>query len=350
MTGYRDAGVDITKGDEAVERLKKHVEQTYTKEVLQGVGAYAGSLSAKRLKSMEDPVLLFTIDGVGTKTAVAEAMAALYRNEATGTGPNPWRGIGHDIVHHCANDLVCQGAEPLVFLDYVASSSLDPAVIEEIVAGMSEACRAIGCALIGGETAEMPQVYHPGAHDVVGTMAGIVERDRMITGENICAGDVLIALPSNGLHTNGYSLAREALLEQGKFELQTHMTAFGSTLGEALLKPHTEYSRLVRRLHSESGLKGVAHITGSGIPGNLPRIFPEGLGARIEKKAIRVLPIFTLIQEQGNVPERDMFDTFNMGAGMILVTEKAKKDAVLREATGSYAIGEVIKGSGVQFV
>jgi phosphoribosylformylglycinamidine cyclo-ligase len=337
MTRYEDAGVNISRGDEAVERLKKHVVSTYTKDVLAGVGAYAGALDVSSFKNMDAPTLLATVDGVGTKTLVAERMGK-------------WDGIGEDIVHHCANDLVCQGAAPLLFLDYVASSRLNPSTIEEIVAGMSRACKALDCVLIGGETAEMPQVYSEGSHDVVGAMIGVADREHMITGKNIKEGDVLIALPSNGLHTNGYSLARKVLLDDAKLDLTKHFPELGCSLAEALLKPHTEYSRLVRKLHDSIGLNGVAHITGSGIPGNLPRILPKGLGARIERSAIKVLPIFPLIQKQGSVSDEDMVATFNMGVGMILVVSEKNATKVLGEAKGSYILGKTVSGEGVQFV
>lgn len=348
MTRYEDAGVNISRGDEAVERLKKHVAGTYTKDVLAGAGAYAGAFDVSNFKNMDSPTLLATIDGVGTKTLIAGKI-------------NKWDGIGEDIVNHCANDLVCQGAAPLLFLDYIASSRLEPSIIEEIVAGMSRACKALGCVLIGGETAEMPQVYSEGSHDVVGAMIGVADREKMITGAGIEEGDILIALPSNGLHTNGYSLARKVLLEatprgasgtlRGALpDLHAYVPELGCTLGEALLKPHTEYSRLVCHLHHSIGLKGVAHITGSGIPGNLPRILPEGLGARIEKVAIKVLPIFKLIQKHGSVPDEDMYATFNMGVGMVLVIDPKNQDAILREAKDAYRVGEVIEGKDVLFV
>ena len=352
MSSYKDAGVDIERGEEAVRRITKHVKSTYTKDVLGGVGWFAGVLNASALKKMEEPVLLATIDGVGTKTAIAATMAALYPSEASGTGPlpwDPWNGIGHDIVNHSANDLAAQGGTPLLFLDYLASSRLDPVVIEKIVAGMSEACKALECVLIGGETAEMPDVYHEGAHDVAGCMIGVAERREMITGEGICAGDVLIALPSSGLHTNGYSLARKVLLEDAKMDLHAKLPELDCTPGEALLKPHTCYSPLVRKLHKKIGLHGVAHITGGGIPGNLPRIFPKGLGAEVKRSAINVLPIFTLIQEKGNVSEEEMDEAMNMGVGMILVVTEKDVKKVLGVGRG-YVLGKVVKGEGVKYV
>ena len=334
MTSYSDAGVNIGRGEEAVRRLKKHVEKTYSDEVLGGIGWFSGVINAASLKKFEEPVLSFTIDGVGTKTIIAAALGK-------------WKGIGHDIVNHCANDLACQGGAPFAFLDYLASSTLDPEIVEEIVSGMSEACQTLDCVLIGGETAEMPQVYHEGAMDVAGAMMGIAEKKQLLTGEHIRAGDLLIALPSNGLHTNGYSLARKVLLESANMDLTEEISDLGMTLGEALLAPHTEYSRLVRKLRDSVGLHGVAHITGGGIPGNLPRILPKGLGARVRRSSIGVLPIFKLIQEKGNVPQEEMEAAMNMGVGMILVADPAKLEGVLHEVNTAYVIGEVTKGEEV---
>ncbi len=337
MTSYSDAGVSIERGEETVRRLRKHVEKTYSDDVLGGIGWFSGVINAASLKKFEEPVLSFTIDGVGTKTIIAAALGK-------------WKGIGHDIVNHCANDLVCQGGAPFAFLDYLASSTLDPAVVEEIVSGMSEACQTLDCVLIGGETAEMPQVYHEGATDVAGAMVGIAEKKQLLTGEHIRAGDLLVALPSNGLHTNGYSLARKVLLESAKMDLTEELSELGMTLGEALLAPHTEYSRLVRKLRDTIGLHGVAHITGGGIPGNLPRILPKGLGARVQRSSIGVLPIFKLIQEKGNVPQEEMDATMNIGVGMILVADPGKLEGILHEANTAYVIGEVCKGEAVVIV
>lgn len=331
---YASVGVDISRGDEAVRRIKKHVESTFTKNVLRGVGSFAGALDVAEIKNFDHPVILASIDGVGTKTIIAER-----------TGK--WEGIGHDIVNHSANDLVCQGATPLLFLDYLAASRLDPEVIETIVKGMSDACRNVGCVLIGGETAEMPNVYTEGSYDVAGAIIGTAERSHMITGDEISKEDVLIALPSNGLHTNGYSLARKVLLTDAQMALNDVVPELKETLGDALLKPHTPYSPLVLRLHREIGLKGVAHITGGGIAGNLVRILPKGLSARIEKKSIRILPIFALIQKAGNVSDEAMYEALNMGIGMILVVEEKAAKKVLKEAKGSYVIGKIMKGSGV---
>jgi len=333
---YAAAGVDIARGDEAVRRLKKHVESTFTKKVLRGVGAFAGALDAEELKTLDEPVLLASTDGVGTKTMIAEK---------TGL----WEGIGKDIVHHGANDLVCQGGRAILFLDYIAANRLDPEVVETIVKGMSESCRALGCVLIGGETAEMPKVYTEGSYDVAGTIIGIAERCAMITGGMIEEGDVLIALPSNGLHTNGYSLARKVLLDDAKLDLHAMHPDLGETLAEALLKPHTLYAKTVLKIHAEIGLKGVAHITGGGIAGNLARIIPEGLGAKIEKKLIRRLPIFHLIQQIGNVSEEAMFQAMNMGVGMILACRKEQQEQVISSASGSYVIGNIVEESGVSF-
>jgi len=301
MTDYRDAGVDVSKGEEAVERIKKHVHATHTKDVLKGVGAFAGSMSAASIAGMKDPVILASIDGVGTKTIIAEKSGK-------------WEGVGHDIVNHSGNDLVCQGAKPLLFLDYVASSSLDPDILETIVKGMCDACKEIGCVLIGGETAEMPKVYCEGAHDIVGSIIGVVECEKMITGETIEEGDKLIALESNGLHTNGYSLARKVLLDDAAMDV--------NEVADDLLKPHTSYVNTVLKLHEEVGIKGIAHITGGGIKGNLARILPKGLGASINLESITTPPIFDLIQETGNISDDAMYEAFNMGVGMILVVGK----------------------------
>jgi phosphoribosylformylglycinamidine cyclo-ligase len=330
MNDYASAGVDVAKGDDVVRRLKKHVESTYTKEVLRGMGSFAGAIDASALKTYKEPVLLSTIDGVGTKTAVAARAGR-------------WEGIGHDIVNHSGNDLVCQGATPLFFLDYIASAILEPEVIETIVRGMSEACKELGCVLIGGETAEMPQVYAENAVDVAGTMIGVAEKSKMITGENITEGDLLIALSSNGLHTNGYSLARKVLLEKAQMDIHSVVveTPERTSLADALLVPHTSYVKTVLKLHSEAGLKGAAHITGGGIAGNLSRILPQGLGAKIEKSAINVPPIFELIQKTGNVSGEAMYEAFNMGVGMVLVAEK--------ELGEGYLIGRVTKEQGIRF-
>jgi phosphoribosylformylglycinamidine cyclo-ligase len=271
------------------------------------------------------------MDGVGTKTVVAHQ-----------TGM--WDGIGKDIVNHCANDLVCQGGRPLFFLDYMASSSLNPEIAETLVRSMSEACKDLDCVLIGGETAEMPTVYHEGAHDVVGTMVGFADRERMFRSEDIVEGDVCIALPSNGLHTNGYTLARKVfgndnLIEQNKI--------LGCSIAEALLKPHTCYAPLVLKLHEQIGIKAVAHITGGGIQGNLKRILPDGLGASIEKSSIEVLPIFEMMQERGGINDDDMYEAFNMGVGMILVVAANKEKDIRAGAEGSSVIGKISSVSGV---
>ena len=328
QSSYSDAGVDVQKGEQAVERIKKHVEGTFNEHVLRGVGAFAGAFDAVQLKNVAEPVLLSTVDGVGTKTVVAEM-----------TGD--WSGVGHDIVNHCANDLVCQGGRPLIFMDYAASSSLDPSILETIVKGMCDACKDHNCVLIGGETAEMPQVYCEGAHDIVGAMVGFADKAKMFATETITAGDVLIALPSNGLHTNGYSLARKALFEAGDFAADEHKEELGCTVGEALLAPHTPYANLVLSLHESIGLKGVAHITGGGIYGNLKRILPDGVAMQIDRSKINVLPIFELIQSAGNVPEDDMYEAFNMGVGMILVVDASKKSMVLEQVNDAYEIGSI---------
>ena len=331
---YKSAGVDIEKGEDAVNRLKKHVETTFTDKVLRGIGSFGGAIDASDIKSQNQPVIVSSIDGVGTKTIVA-AMA------------NQWENTGHDIVNHSANDLVCQGAKPLVFLDYVAAGKLNPETIENIVKGASEACRDLGCVLIGGETAEMPKVYCEGSHDIVGAMVGTVDRPKMITGDSITKDDVCIALPSNGLHTNGYSLARKVLLEDAKMDVNQNVEELGCSLAEALLAPHTPYANLVLDLHESIGIKGVAHITGGGIKGNLSRILPKGLGAKIQKDKIVTPPIFNLIQKTGNISDDAMFEAFNMGVGMILVVSEDIVDEVIEKSEGGYTVGEVVLGDGI---
>jgi phosphoribosylformylglycinamidine cyclo-ligase len=327
MTTYREAGVDIARGEEAVQRLRQHVETTFTEHVLQGIGAFAGALDERAVGKHQHPVFLATIDGVGTKTLLA---AQVHR----------WEGIGLDLVHHCANDLVCHGAAPLLFLDYVASSVLDPVIVEELVRGMSAACRSLSCVLLGGETAEMPAVYHAGAYDVVGAMIGVAERQKLITGKEIRAGDILIGLPSNGLHTNGYSLARK-IIADAALSLDDAVPELGATLAGALLRPHTLYAPLVLKLHREVGLKGVAHITGGGIHGNLRRVLPPGLRAEVRRGALPTPPIFTFLARVGRLSQETMDEAFNQGVGMVLVIAREVQDAILLRAPGSAVLGTV---------
>jgi phosphoribosylformylglycinamidine cyclo-ligase len=269
-------------------------------------------------------------DGVGTKTKVA---AALDR----------WDTIGHDIVNHCVNDILVQGARPLFFLDYVASAKLDPEQIATIVAGIAEACEAVDCALLGGETAEMPGVYHEGAIDLVGTVVGVVDRPDIINGHRIEAGDVILGLPSTGLHTNGYTLARQVL---GELDWHTTQPALGTTVGEALLAPHRVYLQEIGRLLAEHvDIRGLAHITGGGLIDNPPRIFPDGLGARLQRGSWPEPPIFSLIQQLGEIDSQEMFHVFNMGLGMLMIVP-AVDVSLVKEILGDevYVVGEMVVG------
>jgi phosphoribosylformylglycinamidine cyclo-ligase len=319
--GYKDAGVNIDEANAAVARIRKMARSTFTPAVLTDIGSFGGGF---RLQGFRDPVLVSSTDGVGTKIKLAFS-----------TGRHST--IGEDLVNHCVNDIAVQGATPLFFLDYFATGKLDANVTADVVSGIARGCKATGCALIGGETAEMPGMYAPGEYDLAGFIVGAVERKRMITGASIREGDVLIGLPSTGLHTNGYSLARKLIPHADE-----------NTIDE-LLKLHRSYLKPLRKLHDAGILKGAAHITGGGITENTPRILPQGLGARIDRGSWPVLPIFELLRKLGDIPEDDWRRTFNLGIGMILVIspKDEPKLKMLRERW--YRIGEVIRGRGVQY-
>lgn len=329
---YADAGVDIDAADATVLRYREIARRATRPEVMGGVGPFAGLF---RLGSYRDPVIVSSADGVGTKLKIAVA-AGRY-----GT-------VGQDLVNHCVNDILTTGAEPLFFLDYLATADLAQERRVEVVAGMGKACEENHVALIGGETADMPDMYQPDDFDVAGFIVGVVERDAVIDGSRIEAGDALIALRSTGLHTNGYSLVREAFgigkgmsPERDRELLETHHEELGATLGDALLAVHRSYLDVLRpvlpRLH------GIAHITGGGIPGNLPRILPDALGARVDAASWRVPPLFELIQRTGNVAPAEMFRTFNMGVGIILAVSPTEADEVQAALEGAWRIGEVIE-------
>ena len=329
---YAAAGVNLTSGEETVSRIRAAVERTYTPDVLAGLGAFGGLFDAAALKEMRHPVLVASTDGVGTKTKVA---AALGR----------YGGLGRDLVNHCVNDILVGGARPLFFLDYVAMGRLEPPVVAAIVEGAASACLEAGAALLGGETAEMPGVYAPGELDVVGTVVGVVERDEVVDGSRIEAGDAVLALLSGGLQTNGYSLARNVLAGRYDEPLEG-----GGTVGDALLVPHRSYLGAVRPLLEKRLVRGMAHVTGGGIPGNLPRVLPEGLGARITPGSWPVPPIFGLIQRAGEVELEEMRDVFNLGAGFLLVVAPEDVAAVRREAGEDvFVVGEIVEGAGVSF-
>lgn len=302
---YKDAGVDITAGNTAIERIKAHVKRTERPGVMGGLGGFGGLFSLDT-KKYTDPVLVSGTDGVGTKLKVAFLTGKHYT-------------IGIDAVAMCVNDILVQGAEPLFFLDYLAVGKLDPTQAEDVVKGIAEGCCQAGCALIGGEMAEMPGFYQAGEYDVAGFAVGVVNRDKIIDGLKIAPGDVLIGLPSSGLHSNGYSLARKVLLEAAGYTVEEFIPELGRTLGEELLEPTRIYVKQVLPLVEAGLIKGMAHITGGGLVENPPRIFPAGIGALIERKSWEVPKIFNLIQSQGQVPESEMLRTFNMGIGMVLI-------------------------------
>ena len=330
---YAQAGVDIAAGNRAVELMRDAVRATHGPEVLAGVGAFGGVFDAARLKAMQSPLLVASTDGVGTKVMVAAQM-------------NSWSTIGQDLVNHCVNDILVQGARPLFFMDYLASGKLEPEVIASVVRGMALACGQNGCALLGGETAEMPGVYRDGELDVAGTIVGVLERAGLIDGSRIRAGDAILALPSSGLHTNGYSLARKAL--GGLDWVQARDDLNGQGIGDALLAVHRSYLEPVTRL-LEAGVdvRGLAHITGGGLMDNLPRIFADGIGAVVRRGSWREPAIFKLIQTHGDVSSLEMFHAFNMGLGMLVIVPVAELERV-QGMLECFLVGETVAGSGVQ--
>ena len=331
---YADAGVDISRGDRAKERIKFLAQKTFNRNVLGGIGGF-GALFRLDLQRWKNPILVSSADGVGTKLKVAFELGQ-------------HRTVGIDLVNHCVNDIAVQGATPLFFLDYLASGRLDPEVTESVVTGLAEGCKANGCALIGGETAQMPGFYAEGEYDLAGFIVGAVDRDKMITGADIKAGDVLIGLPSTGLHTNGYSLARKLLFEVAGYTATQYVTALKEKAGAALMKTHRSYLHVIQKLAAAGLTTGMAHITGGGITENLPRILPKNIGAQIETGSWPVLPIFEHLRELGQVSEDEMMRTFNMGVGLIAVIPAAKftraKNLLDRAEEKFYVIGRVVKG------
>ena len=301
---YRASGVDIDAGNEAVRRIKTLARATYTPGVLSGVGSFGGLFAMD--PSIEAPVLVASADGVGTKLKVA-FMAGVHHT------------IGADLVNHCVNDILVQGARPMFFLDYLATGRLAPEVAEQIVRGMAGACRENGCALLGGETAEMPGFYQPGEYDVAGFIVGVVPRAKIIDGSGVVPGDALIALPSTGLHTNGYSLARRIAFEVLKLKVDSYVEELGGTVGEALLRTHQSYLPAIGPVLDKGWIKGMAHITGGGITENLPRTLPEGCSFSLDRGSWTIPPLFTWLQRAGHLEDAEMFRAFNMGVGLIAV-------------------------------
>lgn len=338
---YRQAGVDIDAGNEVVRRIRTLARGTFTPGVLSEIGSFGGLFRLNAAAS-DDPVLVASADGVGTKLKIAFM-----------TGEH--RTIGRDLVNHCVNDILVQGAEPLFFLDYLATGRLDPDTAVQIVEGLAAACRENGCALLGGETAEMPGFYADGEYDVAGFIVGAVPRARLIDGTRIAPGDALVGLPSSGLHTNGYSLARRIAFETAGLAHDSHVRALGGAIGAALLVPHRSYLPVIRPLLGAGLIKGMAHITGGGITDNLPRILPPGLHAAVDPASWAVPPIFRWLQSVGGVPEADMFRAFNMGIGLIIACAQSDAPALLAQLgaageAGAVRLGRVVDGGdGVQY-
>lgn len=331
---YSDAGVDIDSANRATARIKELARQTFNQRTLSEIGSFGGMFDGA-FPEMAQPVLVASADGVGTKLRIA------FLTDTHNT-------IGRDLVNHCVNDILVQGARPLFFLDYIATGKLSPDVVAGIVAGIANGCRENGCVLLGGETAEMPGFYADGEYDVAGFIVGVVDKDKVIDGKEISPGDVLLALPSVGLHTNGYSLARKLFFEVAGYTVNTLLEATGSTVGEVLLQPHISYLKALEGLLDSGAIKGLAHITGGGLTENIPRILPAGTAVEIKKSSWPVLPIFNLMQQIGNVTEVEMYRTFNMGIGMIVVCTQENAQLVKLDIEGRgetcYEVGRVITG------
>ncbi len=332
---YSDAGVSIDAANEATGRIKQLARATFNARTLSEIGSFGGMFDGA-FPGMKQPVLVASADGVGTKLKVAFAA----RKHDT---------VGRDLVNHCVNDILVQGARPLFFLDYIATGVLSPDVVASIVEGIALGCRENGCVLLGGETAEMPGFYNEGEYDVAGFVVGVVDREKVIDGRGISAGDALLALPSVGLHTNGYSLARKLFFDVAGFHVDTRVDELGQTIGEALLQPHASYLPALDGLLDRGLIKGLAHITGGGLTENVPRILPEGTGVHVERGTWPVLPVFKLMQKLGNVADAEMFRTFNMGVGMVIVSAQQDAEAIKAhlEERGEavYEIGRVTEGN-----
>ncbi|MGC9157393.1 MAG: phosphoribosylformylglycinamidine cyclo-ligase [Terracidiphilus sp.] len=331
---YADAGVDISSGDRVKDRIKFLAQKTFSRNVIGGIGGF-GALFRLDLQRWKSPILVSSADGVGTKLKVAFDMGLHHT-------------VGADLVNHCVNDIAVQGATPLFFLDYLASGKLNPEVVESVVTGLAEACRANGCSLIGGETAQMPGFYADGEYDLAGFIVGAVDREKIVTGAGIRAGDVLIGLPSTGLHTNGYSLARKLFFEVAGYKPAQYVTAIREKAGAALMKTHRSYLHLIQKLVTAGLTTGMAHITGGGITENLNRILPKNVTAQVEIGSWPVLPIFEHLRELGQIPQEEMLRTFNMGVGLIAAVPAAKftraKNLLDRAEEKFYVVGRVVKG------
>ena len=331
---YSDAGVSIDKATTATEKIKELARSTFNARTLSEIGSFGGMFDGA-FPSLEQPVLVASADGVGTKLKVA----FMARRHNT---------VGRDLVNHCVNDILVQGARPLFFLDYIATGVLAPEVVAELVEGVSAGCRENGCVLLGGETAEMPSFYQEGEYDIAGFIVGVVDRRRVIDGQRITPGDVLLALPSVGLHTNGYSLARKLFFEVAGYQAETVLSELNQSVGDALLQPHKSYLGALEGLLDSNQIKGLVHITGGGLTDNIPRVLPAGTAVRISKDSWPVLPIFQLMRELGHVTDREMYRTFNMGVGMVIISSKQDaaniKSHLEAQGEAVYEIGQVVEG------
>jgi phosphoribosylformylglycinamidine cyclo-ligase len=331
---YADAGVDISRANRTKQRIKYLAHKTFTRGVLSEIGGFGGLFAVDKAK-YADPVLVSSVDGVGTKLKIAFEMG-LHST------------VGGDLVNHCVNDIVVQGAAPMFFMDYLATGTLDPAIAEQVVEGIADACKHNGCALIGGETAEMPGFYPDGEYDLAGFIVGVVEREKIITGKDVQIGDIVLGLASNGLHTNGYSLARKLLFEVAHYSPETYVNEIKNKVGNELMRTHKSYWPALKKLIDAQCVVALAHITGGGITENLPRVLPRGTAALIELGSWPVQPIFEHLQQLGNVEQEEMLRTFNMGIGMLLVVPSAKfkKAQTVLEKVGekAFTVGRIVKG------
>jgi phosphoribosylformylglycinamidine cyclo-ligase len=332
---YSDAGVDIDAATRATDRIKELARQTFNERTLSEIGSFGGMFDGA-FPNLRQPVLVASADGIGTKLKIAFA-----------TGVH--NTVGRDLVNHCVNDILVQGARPLFFLDYIATGKLSPDAVASVIEGVTSGCRENGCVLLGGETAEMPGFYHDGEYDVAGFIVGVVDREKVIDGRTIAPGDVLLALPSAGLHTNGYSLARKLFFEVASYEPQTHLPELDMTAGEALLLPHLSYLRPLDHLLDKGVIKGLAHITGGGLIDNIPRILPDSTAVKIDRNSWTVPPLFEVLRRLGNVSDSEMYRTFNMGIGMVIICSPGDSETIEHHLHGRgetvYSIGKVVSGN-----
>lgn len=328
---YSDAGVDIDAATRATDKIKELARRTFNERTLSDIGSFGGMFDGA-FPGLAQPVLVASADGVGTKLKIAFA-----------TGVH--NTVGRDLVNHCVNDILVQGARPLFFLDYIATGKLSPDVVASIIEGVTNGCRENGCVLLGGETAEMPGFYQDGEYDIAGFIVGVVDRAKIIDGKMITPGDVLLALPSAGLHTNGYSLARKLFFEVAGYQPDTQLPDLGITAGEALLLPHLSYLKPLEGLLDKGVIKGLAHITGGGLTDNTPRILPEGTAVKIERDSWPISPLFELLRNLGNVSDAEMYRTFNMGVGMVIVCAPGDASAIEEHLGECYRIGNVVSGN-----